>query len=104
MKVPSLSLTHPWVTVDKAPPCDVHFLETTLQVCTSRVNWLLNIAPGSSVFHKFLSFLPWVLKNICRMKKGMSQSRKKKLIKVGEAYVTTHLLFSYVNLTSDFTS
>ena len=32
------------------------------------------------------------------MKKGMSQSRKKKLIKVGEAYVIIHLLFTYVNL------
>ena len=33
----------------------------------------------------------------------MSQSRKKKLIKVGEAYVMIHLLFSYVNLASDIT-
>ena len=31
MKVSCLSLTHPWATVDKAPPCDVHFLDTTLQ-------------------------------------------------------------------------
>lgn len=89
MKV-SLSLSHPSVTDDKAPPCDVHFLEMTLQACTSMSAGFWNIVPGSSLF--FTSFILLAM----GAQKYLQNERKecpkvgKETNQSGEAYVTIH--------------